>query len=137
MSQFLFVYGSLRSEYPYSDIHSYLLSYSQFYAYGTINGKLYLKDFYPCLVENETQEVKGEIYKLLEPNTLLPELDDYEDFQPTNETDSLFVRRKLKVKTDKKNLIDAWVYIFNKPTDGLIELPSGDFIEYYEQNLKS
>lgn len=134
MYKFLFVYGTLRSEYPIMDIHSYLLAYSQFYVNGTINGKLYLNDFYPCLVEDESKIVKGEIYKILESQPLFAELDDFEDFDVLSPATSLFVRKVVKVKTDKNNVIDAWVYFYNQPTDGLTEIPSDDFIDFYTQN---
>ena len=107
-----------------------LARYGKFVGDATIQGKLYLVDYYPGLVpsDNPQEIVYGEIYKLKCPDTVLSRLDDYEECGPKFSEPTKYVRRKQDVNLKTGEVMSAWVYIFVRPTAGLQLIESGDFL---------
>jgi gamma-glutamylcyclotransferase (GGCT)/AIG2-like uncharacterized protein YtfP len=126
---YLFVYGTLRRD-SNSERYHLLARYGQFVGDATYQGKLYMVDYYPGLVPSDNPQdiVYGEVYKLSDPDIVLSRLDDYEECGPTFSKPTEYVRCKHHVKLRSGDVISAWVYIFDKPTDGLRLIESGDFI---------
>jgi gamma-glutamylcyclotransferase (GGCT)/AIG2-like uncharacterized protein YtfP len=124
---YLFVYGTLRRDSD-SGMYSLLARYGQFVDDATYQGKLYMVDYYPGLVpsDNPHDIVHGEVYKLSCPDIVLSRLDDYEECGPNFCKPTEYVRRKENVKTKSGEVITAWVYIYNCPTEGLQLIQSGD-----------
>ncbi len=107
-----------------------LARYGQFVGHASFQGKLYMVDDYPGLVpsDNPRDVVHGEVYKLSCPDIVLSGLDDYEECSPKFSKPAEFVRRKENVQTKCDEVITAWVYIYDRPTDGLQLIKSGDFL---------
>ncbi|MGH6800176.1 MAG: gamma-glutamylcyclotransferase family protein [Methylocella sp.] len=126
---YLFVYGTLRRDIN-SEMHHLLARYGKFLGDATFQGKLYMLDYYPGLVQSDNPQdvVNGEVYKLSCPNAALSRLDDYEECGPTFSEPTKYVRRKLDVKLKMGEVISAWIYIFARPTIGLRLIQSGDFL---------
>jgi gamma-glutamylcyclotransferase (GGCT)/AIG2-like uncharacterized protein YtfP len=129
-SNFLFVYGTLR--FGNKNATRKLLARSaDFVDYATYQGKLFLIDDYPGAIASEhpSDMVQGEVYKLYRPDVLLPLLDRYEEcgaefIQPTE------YRRKLQpVQLRTGEILSVWAYLYNKPTNPLQEIPTGDFLK--------
>ena len=126
---YLFVYGSLRRG-TNSDMFQLLARQADFVGAASYQGKLYKIDDYPGAVasKNKTDLVYGEVYQLHDANFILPQLDDYEEcgagfLQPTE-----YVRELCEVKLQNNQIIQAWLYRYNRPTDALELLASGDFL---------
>jgi gamma-glutamylcyclotransferase (GGCT)/AIG2-like uncharacterized protein YtfP len=134
-SDYLFVYGTLRRDSD-SEMYHLLARYGQFVGDATYRGKLYMVDYYPGLVpsDNPRDVVFGEVYKLSCPDIVLSRLDDYEECGPKFSEPTEYVRRKQNVKLKSGEVIGAWVYVFDRPTDGLQLIESGDF---YRKNWSS
>lgn len=126
---YLFVYGTLRRD-SNSEMYHLLARYGQFVGDASCQGKLYMVDYYPGLVpsDNPRDVVYGEVYKLSCPDIVLSRLDDYEECSPKCSKPTEFVRRKENVQTKCDEVITAWVYIYDRPTDGLQLIKSGDFL---------
>jgi gamma-glutamylcyclotransferase (GGCT)/AIG2-like uncharacterized protein YtfP len=126
---YLFVYGTLRRDIN-SEMYQLLARYGKFVGGATIQGKLYMVDYYPGLVPSDNLQdvVCGEVYKLSRPDIALSRLDDYEKCGPTFSEPTEYVRRKQDVKLRSGEVISAWVYIFERPTVGLQLIESGDFL---------
>jgi gamma-glutamylcyclotransferase (GGCT)/AIG2-like uncharacterized protein YtfP len=124
----LFVYGTLRQE-TRSKMHRVLARYGEFLGEATFQGKLYKVGFYPGLVPSDDPQdvVYGEVYKLRRPNFVLSFLDDYEECGPRF-PEPAFVRRKQAVTFKSGEVMNAWVYIFARPTRTLQIIESGDFL---------
>lgn len=71
----------------------------------------------------------GEVYKLSCPDIVLSCLDDYEECSPKFTKPTAYVRRKENVQTKSGEVVTAWVYIYDRPTEGLQLIQSGDFLE--------
>lgn len=70
--------------------------------------------------------VKGEVYELTDPVTVLAHLDAYEGIE--GHSDDEYVRRCLPVETPKGPK-SCWAYVFNLSPDGLSRVESGYWVE--------
>jgi len=130
MQSFLFVYGTLRRSANHP-MHQLLEQTSRFIGMAHFQGKLYQVTHYPAVVAsaNPDEQVLGEVYQLLQPEKILPQLDKYEecgaDFPEPQE-----YRRELQpVRLENGDSLTAWVYLYNRSTVGLELILSGDFMQ--------
>ena len=127
--EYLFVYGTLRRDAA-GNTHPLLAGAAQFVGEALCRGRLYQITDYPELVASSKPEdlVRGEVYKLDEPPVLLPSLDDYEGCGPQFPRPTEFVRRSRAVWLDNGTILAAWVYLYNRSTDGFQRIEGGDFL---------
>ena len=125
----LFVYGTLRRDAG-SKMHHPLAEYADFVAEATYQGRLYRVDYYPGAVpsHNRMDRVRGEVYALREPEIVLPKLDHYEECGPGFPEPTEYIRRREEIMLADQTRCRAWVYIYNRPTDRLERIASGDFL---------
>jgi gamma-glutamylcyclotransferase (GGCT)/AIG2-like uncharacterized protein YtfP len=90
-----------------------------------LRGALYDAGFYPGLVD-APGAVRGELWRCLAP-TALELLDGWEDYYPDALSESMYVRRRVKLIAPQ---CDAWVYYWNLSTSGLQPIASGDWREH-------
>jgi gamma-glutamylcyclotransferase (GGCT)/AIG2-like uncharacterized protein YtfP len=127
--QHLFVYGTLRKGQP--DMDRLLGAHAIDVGRGTLQGRLYLVDDFPGakVSEHPDDRVHGEIYRLVDASPALAALDEYEEYNPTDPKHSLFVRRLAPIRLADGTTLSAWVYLYNRSTEGLRSIPSGDFLD--------
>ncbi len=96
---------------------------------ATCRGILYCAGSFPALVKSnrESDRVVGEVYELLNPTEVMPALDEYEAFDPANPSGSLFVRELNIVEFENGDLINVWLYYFNRPVSPFDRIPDGNF----------
>lgn len=82
---------------------------------GSVPGRIYDLGDYPGAVFDRasSKEIQGEIYKLPINRNLLEKLDAYEEFQPDNPDDSLFIRVSIPVQIKAGRRLKCWAYRFN------------------------
>ncbi len=136
-SEYLFVYGTLLSEYGNIESHEWVKKFAEPMGKAMMEGKMYMVDYYPGIIPCQSGEkyfVKGELYRLKEPDKLFSLLDRYEEYNPMDPAHSEYVRKKAKVilKSDKQEY-EAWVYYFNQSVEDLEFMPKGDFINEYHK----
>lgn len=119
-SAYIFVYGTLSSEGS-SPESRLLIQNAEFIGHASFQGKLYNVSYYPGAVisENPEDKVYGEVYLLHNADFLLPMLDRYEEYGPDFTEPNEYLRKQQAVCLDKGGWIIAWVYIYNRPVDGL------------------
>ena len=132
MIDYLFVYGTLLQ--PGNPFADYLSQNCSYVSPGKIKGKLYDISEYPGLIiaDNDHNYVRGSIYQLHQPEENLKIFDDYEGFGPEQDQPNLYNRSIATIETGD-GFIDAWVYLYNLPVDGLPIIPSGNYAEYIAQ----
>lgn len=130
MQHYLFVYGTLRQNANHP-MHQLLAQHSRFIGKARYQGRLYQVDYYPGAVpsHNSTDQVMGELYQLLQPDLLLPELDNYEECSPQFTPPHEYRRELQNIRLDNGNTVIAWVYVYNRNTDGLTLIQTGDFLK--------
>jgi gamma-glutamylcyclotransferase (GGCT)/AIG2-like uncharacterized protein YtfP len=128
MCDYLFVYGTLRQD-SHSEMYRLLARYANFLGNATYQGKLYIVDYYPGVVrsDNPKNAVFGEVYQLMSADTVLSQLDDYEACGIGFPEPTEYLRCKEHVTLKSGEIIAAWIYIFNRTTEGLRFIESGDF----------
>ena len=124
---FLFTYGTLMRPFE-NPFARQLRSSSSFHSEGSFPGLLYRVSWYPGAVYRRELKtmVYGEIYKLNDPATLLPALDEYEDVLE-NESESLYLRRVIPVVLPDQSVLHCWVYLYNQAVDELELIEGGYF----------
>ena len=129
--EFLFVYGTLRSDLPDSarpfvsrEPFGTLASNAELIGPGTVAGRLYAVAWYPGYVpvRSRRERVAGEVWRLLFPARVFAVLDAYED----NE----YVRVRATVRMDGDRRIEAWTYRFAEEVDRAPVIPSGDYLHW-------
>ena len=128
-NNYIFVYGTLRKETG-SDMYRFLTEHADFVAKAVWQGILYEVDYYPGAVRsnNATDLVKGEVYALHEPETVLTQLDKYEECGSGFPEPAEYIRRQMEVILTDGSKCLAWVYIYNWSTENLKRIESGDFL---------
>lgn len=136
--EFVFVYGTLRRDAA-SPMHNILTENSDYFGEGFIQAELYEIDHYPGAVEsgNKNDLVKGEIYKINNPELLFLQLDEYEGCSADFAQPHQYLRKQLPVylerptdSADRERVI-AWVYIYNHDVSGLWKIGSGDYLDFF------
>ena len=127
--EYLFVYGTLRRS-ANSEMHQLLTRHADFVAEATCQGRLYKIDYYPGVVPSDdpAHRVKGEVYALHAPATVLPALDAYEECGPGFAEPTEYVREKQEVVLSTGRKLIAWVYVYKRSTQGIAAIDSGDFL---------
>lgn len=130
MSEYLFVYGTLRRGQP---LHPHLdPPRARFVGEGRIVGRLFDLGEYPVATPDPKRfsTVRGEIHELFDPKATLDALDDIEGFDAKRPERSLFERRETQVTLEAGGTLRAWVYFYRQPLLEATEIPDGDFIRY-------
>lgn len=108
----IFVYGSLRRGCG-NDAARVLHTGSEWIGTGWLHGSLADIDGYPALKPDAAGDrIEGDIFRMRDPDTMLPFLDIYEECAPSSPTPHDYVRVAASVVTEVGNL-RAWVYIAN------------------------
>lgn len=127
MKEYLFTYGTLsngKAPAPVSRVMNRLRPVGE----GSIRARLYDLGEYPGAIPSRSNadRVRGRIFELPRDPETLKDLDNYEEFKPGDPT-SLFVRRKLAVRTEDGRRLRCWAYLYNgHPASNRI-IRSGDY----------
>jgi gamma-glutamylcyclotransferase (GGCT)/AIG2-like uncharacterized protein YtfP len=119
MSDFLFVYGTLMRASGHV-AYRLLEPHTEYVGEGYFVGRLYRAGDYPVAVasSNPNDRVFGELYRIINTQTLFTALDEYEG--------DGFVRRKEPI-FDNEAVSEAWMYVFRGDVTPLARIASGRF----------
>jgi len=122
----LFVYGTLRrgSDHPNA---ARLAQESTWLGHATLTGTLYRVSWHPALVLEGTDRVTGDLLRLTDPAASLPWLDAFESCGPEDPPPHDYRREMAEVMTADGS-VEAMVYVWNLPLDGLERMPGGDWL---------
>lgn len=124
----LFVYGTLRHDFD-GQRHPFLLKGCDYLGEAYFNGKLYDLGAFPGAVpsDNPSDRVKGEVYRLHQPERILAALDEYEGALGE---DPLYRGELVDITLENGKSIKAWIYIFNGDVSGFHRIEPGDYVQY-------
>lgn len=96
---------------------------------GRIPGKLYRLGKFPGAVASadSASHIRGEVYRLSDVDFAFRILDKYEEFDRSQPTKSLFVRKRIRVQMDDGTSTEAWVYVYNRSLKKASLIRSGRF----------
>lgn len=129
MSDYLFVYGTLRQNAKHP-MHQQLVAHARFVSMARYQARMYRVSYYPAAVPSASvdDQVVGELYQLVQPELLLPRLDQYEECGKGFAEPHEYRRELQQVTLENGGSVSAWVYIYNRDTSGLQQIQSGDFL---------
>ena len=115
MHEYLFAYGTLQLEHAPQEILP-LLAGLDYIGDASVRGMLYDLGDYPGAVLDPSSDFKvfGKVFEILDTASTLPELDRYEEFDPQAPSDSLFVRVLQPVELESGQVLQCWIYNFNR-----------------------
>ncbi|HCT3368713.1 TPA: gamma-glutamylcyclotransferase [Proteus mirabilis] len=112
----IIVYGSLRRNQG----NHHWMTYAQLLGEYKLAGyKLYDLGFYPAVVEGDG-EIECEVYRITP--SILTELDELK------KNDQDYKRQLISTPYGS-----AWIYLYQKPVDGVREIKSGDWLKRHEE----
>ncbi|MEE8433191.1 MAG: gamma-glutamylcyclotransferase family protein [bacterium] len=137
MPESLFVYGTLRMGAGHP-MYDWLTAHCRYLEMGSFQGRMFDVGEYPAVVADPSPQgwVTGEIYTVLTPELLFPRLDRYEGCtniipigaKGSDDPRSLYLRVKAPVAPEGGGCIEAWIYLYNRPTGHLTIIPGGDYL---------
>ena len=129
MADYLFVYGTLRQNAKHP-MHQQLAKHARFVAMARYQARLYQVSYYPGAVPSSdvADQVIGELYQLMQPEVLLPVLDNYEECGPGFALPQEYRRELQQVMLESGASVVAWVYVYNRSIEGLKQIVSGNFL---------
>ncbi|HVW07599.1 MAG TPA: gamma-glutamylcyclotransferase family protein [Bryobacteraceae bacterium] len=116
MSDALFVYGSLRSEFD-NRYALELRAEADLVGSAAVAGSIFRVGRYPGYREEPEGEVRGEVWRLRNPERTLAMLDEYEGGR----------YRRVLTRTSIPG-VEAWIYQYQGEVDAALRIESGDFL---------
>src|SRR5882672_10564597 len=112
--EYLFLYGTLLVDGVPDEVVVVLKSLRRI-GPAHVRGRLYDLGEYPGAIVAPASKtlIRGEIFELPATPATLKSLDEYEEFDPLNEEQSLFVRRRVKATLQDGPQVDCWMYVYN------------------------
>ena len=101
-------------------------AFIQFVGPGRVRGVWYDLGAYPAFLTG-SGTVRGELYTMTDPATLLSVVDAIEGYRPDDLTGSHYVRRAVRVTRTRGPAVSAWLYVFTGRVDDGTWIPSGDY----------
>lgn len=128
MNPYLFAYGFLKRMYHGSQETKTPPMEVTFFSTGLYQGQIYRIDHYPGVVYDPGApfRVKGEIFKMVNPEALLPTLDTYERSLPLI-TENPEYQRVLRPIQTEQGIMECWVYEYLLLSDKHPVIASGEF----------
>ena len=137
LPEFIFVYGSLRSEVEHV-VFAKVKAHLHYVGIGYFSGVLLDLGKYPGAVvtDDGMMTVVGEVYSIEEyRNEVFRVLDKYEGYNRHDHRKSLFIRKRTIIHLKNGKKISAWIYLYNRQKEIQKAKPirSGDYIRFQKQ----
>lgn len=130
MNEYLFAYGFLKRQFHGSAKTQTPAMDVEYVCDGYFPGRIYRVDVFPGVVwepENHFKKVKGEVFKINNPEKQLHALDKYENAKPLVQLNPDYERRLRPIETPD-GAIECWVYEYLKPVNPATEIEFGEFL---------
>ena len=135
---YLFVYGTLRKDFD-SPILEKISRNVEWLGGAVIRGKLFDIGKYPGAVplnEGENGDIKGELIRINDEETVMKILDEYEGFDRRNANSSEYIRKKESVVLENRETLLAWVYWYNWSVEGKARITNNDYLNYLKNRSR-
>ena len=131
-TQYLFVYGSLRSGFR-NPAYSYLTKFFHLVGDALVNGRIYFNGTSPVAVSTTDEHfIAGELYEINNPDEfewVIGQLDDYEGLNVMPGEKPKYRRDRADI-TRQGKITNSWIYWYNGEVTGMPEIESGEVLKY-------
>lgn len=130
-TDYLFVYGTLRSDSDADSYHRFIAPHFNRIARATIAGRLYLITDYPGLIpaQASADQVIGEVHAFIGGEEQLLMIDEYEECAAHSPQPHLYTRKRASVLLENGSTLKAWTYYYNLPVSEQMLIRSGNFLD--------
>ncbi|HEX8634060.1 MAG TPA: gamma-glutamylcyclotransferase family protein [Pyrinomonadaceae bacterium] len=131
MSEYLFVYGTLRPSHAPAEVAAIVKKLRKV-GIGHIRGRLYDLGEYPGAILDASADtaISGEVFAIPNEDAVLSVLDSYEDFDSSDPENSLFVRKQHPVTLSDGRKLKCWVYVYNRDLGEAHLVTGGDYANF-------
>jgi gamma-glutamylcyclotransferase (GGCT)/AIG2-like uncharacterized protein YtfP len=128
MTEYLFVYGTLRPEIAPSEVAD-VVNQLRTVGPASVRGCLYDLGEYPGAILDASAEtmIAGEVFELPDGKVILARLDDYEGYDANDPETSLFVRIKCAAALSDGRQFESWIYVYNRWPEQMSLIADGDY----------
>jgi gamma-glutamylcyclotransferase (GGCT)/AIG2-like uncharacterized protein YtfP len=135
-TEMLFLYGSLLERTGHQQVDRIISRFTRILYQGYVQGQLFDLGNYPGLLMSKRpgDRVFGKVVSLSRAAFNLPLLDRFEDYRPNDETNSLYLRRRVTITClPLKRQVEAWCYVYNRPVKPEMLIPSGHWLAHLQR----
>jgi len=128
----IFFYGTLMRTFPLrasAGIDDWL----EYVGSGRVAGSLFDLGSYPGLIIDSDSEVRGEVYRILDPFKLFDRVDTIEDYRATAPSEGEYVRQRMTAILDDGRAIIVWGYVYNQRLPSFGRIECGDYRYYVKR----
>jgi gamma-glutamylcyclotransferase (GGCT)/AIG2-like uncharacterized protein YtfP len=129
LTDLVFFYGTLMSVFKRPG-RARVEAKLQPHGRGSIHAALFDLGIYPAAVPTEDGRVLGEVYRMLDVDSVLEALDELEGFRPGQPDASLYTRVETAVTFEDGRVAPAWAYFYNAPLGRAQRIDSGDYLQH-------
>ncbi|RPJ79502.1 MAG: gamma-glutamylcyclotransferase [Acidobacteria bacterium] len=97
---------------------------------GYIRAALFDLGIYPAAVPDPDAYVWGEVYRMVNPERVLPALDEIEGYRADEPDSSLYARQEAEITLEGGRVETGWVYFYNAPLGRAERIYCGDYLEH-------
>jgi gamma-glutamylcyclotransferase (GGCT)/AIG2-like uncharacterized protein YtfP len=131
MKEYLFIYGTLLPEYaPSETLDS--IAHLNCVGKASVKGRLYDLGKYPGAILDPSSRMKviGRVYEIPENKGVLRALDSYEEYNPDDLDNSLFIREQTTATLVGGRRVRCWIYVYNQNPGTAPLVSDGDYKKY-------
>ena len=127
----LFVYGTLRRGFP-NPYQRLLDEHGTYLGRARFQGRLFEVEDYPGALPSAdpADHVIGDLYRIDHADEVMAALDLYEECTPAFPQPWEYIRREIQVSLADGQDLPAWTYLYNRRSDNLETIPSGDYLRF-------
>lgn len=131
MSDFLFVYGTLRPAVAPPELAAVTAGFPVV-GLGITPGRLFDVGEHPAAVfeERGAEFVLGDVLEVPEAPDALAAVDAYEECDPRDAAAGLFRRERVAVMLEDGAVVKCWAYAYNGDPGSAPPVPGGDYVAY-------
>jgi gamma-glutamylcyclotransferase (GGCT)/AIG2-like uncharacterized protein YtfP len=130
VADFVFFYGTLMTPFNRPG-RQRVNAKMAFTGRGRISAALFDLGIYPAAIPSDDgSTVRGEVYEMLDPPSVLATLDEIEGYRPAEPERSLYTRILTDVAVEDGRTVQAWAYFYNAPLGRAQRIASGDYLEH-------
>jgi gamma-glutamylcyclotransferase (GGCT)/AIG2-like uncharacterized protein YtfP len=128
-SSYLFVYGTLMKKLGHP-MPRLLATHARYLCDGSYQGRLFRISWYPGVVPSDdpTDQVHGEIYRILDEHLLFEKLDEYEVSSLANPSHGEYIRTQASILDSNSVCVECQIYLYNRKVNDAQWIKSGAFV---------
>jgi len=137
MSEYLFVYGTLRKNYDLK-LKKMVSNRMEYLGQGKVGASLYDIGRYPGAIKsNRGDEVIGDVFLVTDSDKVLKLFDRYEGISEEGKHDADFIRKKTRVRLRSGKTLLAWVYWYNQSVVHKRKIKHKSYLAYIKSKAKN